>query len=248
MLKKQIKVPLKKSRAAKSVDGEVAEQKIRPKRICKRERLEALLVEVFHEHWQAVTMKINAGDDVARTRADCIFASNKRQRERFAKKYYPPARALMLASAPADEVVRLTSAWFEAFCDYADEWLTKPSEIRNELCQLVAAEYVAVSSPNENSSSIGDATTVHPLPNEAVPYGDVYEITASGLASGANLRICKSVAEPFSEAERREALAGIEREFHQNARADGEDENVWEIDFSEPIEPGVIDADVVMIG
>jgi hypothetical protein len=43
-------------------------------------------------------------------------------------------------------------------------------------------------------------------------------------------------------------MAGIEREFHQNARADGEDENVWEIDFSEPIEPCVIDADVVMIG
>jgi len=246
--KKQIKASSQKSRASKSVDDEVAEQKIRPKRISKRERLEALLVEVFHAHWQAVTVKINAGDDVAKTRTDCIFASNKRAGARLARQYYAPARALKLASVPVDEVVRLTSAWFDAFCDYADEWLTKPSEIRNELCQLVAAEYVATSLPEGNSGSQGDVATVHPLPNEAVPYGDVYEISASGLSSGANLRICKSVAEPFSEAERREAMVGIEREFHENARADGEDENVWEIDFSEPIEPCVIDADVVMIG
>ena len=150
-----------------------------------------------------------------------------------------------LASAPGDEVVRLTSIWFEPFFDYVDEWLTKPTEIRKELCQLVAAEYVAVTLSNNKSSPLGDLSLVHPLPNETVPYGDVYEITASGLSVGANLRICKSVAEPFSEAERREAMIGIEREFHENARADGEDENVWEINFSEPTDPCVIEAEVV---
>src|ERR1035441_7143670 len=208
--KKQVKAPSQKSRDSKPVNSEVAEKKIRPKRTTKRGRLEAVLVEVFHSHWQAVTEKINAGDDVADGRAGFVFASNKRQRERFARKYYEPARVFKLASTPADEVVRLASPWLEAFCEYADEWLMKPSEIRNELSQLVAAEYVAVSYPYNNSNPMGEAPTVHPLPNETVPYGDVYEITASGYSSGGNLRVFKSIAEPFSEAERREAMVGIE--------------------------------------
>jgi hypothetical protein len=186
---------------------------------------------------------------LADIRADFCFASNKRQRERFARKYYMPARALTLANAPACEVVRLSSTWMDAFCDYAAEWLTKPSEIRTELGRLVAAEYVAVTLPNEDFSLLlgGGTATVHPLPNSAVPYGDVYEITASGSSFGANLRICKSVSEPFSETERREAIVGIGREFHKNAKDDGENENMWEINFHEPIEPCVIDADVVII-
>ena len=246
--KKQIHVSTQRSRTTKPVKIIVADHKIRAKRTTKRGRLEAVLVEVFHAHWQAVTSKINAGDDVAKTRADCIFASTKRAGARFARQYYAPARALKLASAPADEIVRLASTWLDAFSDHADEWMTKPIEIRGELRQLVAAEYVAVSSSNDNSSPLGNTASVSPLPNETVPYGDVYEITASGCSTGANLRICKSVAEPFSKAERREAMVGIEREFHENARAGGEDENVWEIDFSEPTDPCVIDMDVVMIG
>jgi hypothetical protein len=124
----------------------------------------------------------------------------------------------------------------------------KPSEIRNELSQLVAAEYVAVSYPYNNSNPMGEAPTVHPLPNETVPYGDVYEITASGYSSGGNLRVFKSIAEPFSEAERREAMVGIEREFYECARADGESDNEWQVDFIEPTDPCVIEADILMNG
>ena len=92
---------------------------------------------------------------------------------------------------------------------------------------------------------------VCPLPNEKV-YGDVYEITASGYSSGANLKICKSIAEPFSEAERREAMVGIERDFFQSARAEGEGRNEWRIDWMDdiqaPINPCVIDARVASRG
>jgi hypothetical protein len=79
-----------------------------------------------------------------------------------------------------------------------------------------------------------------------VVYGDVYEITASGFSSGAKLRVCKSVAEPFLKSERREAVAGIEQEFYDNARSDGDTdaENQWFVDFVQATDPRAIDVNI----
>ena len=248
---KQINDPSQKSDSTVLVSEGIPELKIRPKRMTKRQRLEGVLVEVFHAHWQAVSEKIEAGEKIAPTRSSLIFACNNRQRERYARQYYAPARAAKFASIPADEVLRLTSIWLDAYYEYIDGWPVTPREIRDELCQLVAVEYVGISLSKNTSSPLGDLPMVCPLPNEKV-CGDVYEITASGLSIGANLRICKSVAEPFTEAERREAMVGIERDFFVSVRNDEEDEDEWRIDFLDdilkPIDPCFIEMNVVSQG
>lgn len=80
----------------------------------------------------------------------------------------------------------------------------------------------------------------------SVGYGDVYEITASGLSVGAGLRVCKSVAEPFLKSERREAEVGIEQDFNENARSDGypDAEHQWQVAFLEVTDRRAIDVDI----
>jgi hypothetical protein len=55
-----------------------------------------------------------------------------------------------------------------------------------------------------------------------VLYGDVYEVTAGWFSCGGYLKVCKSVAEPFSRFERTEPMKAIELEFLANAAEAGE--------------------------
>jgi len=206
-------------------------------------KLRGLMAELFRAHWQAVQADFSNGIDVAKNRACFFYAGNTRQALRMARRYYTLARATRFADASIDEVLGLSDAWFGAFQNYVDDDGLEGRQLRDELRQLVAAEYVAVSRmlPNACGSS---GHFVAPLPNETVEYGDVYEITTSGYSRGAYLAVCKSVAEPFLKAERSQVMAGIESEFFENAAADGEPEEEWQINFRETKDPRIIEADI----
>ena len=196
------------------------------------ERIERLVVELFRAHWRAVVADLSKGVDMAKNYEDCFFASSQRKRLRMARRYYAPARAVKL--------LKLRSTRFCTFQTHGlPRFATTPnatiggSTLRKELRQLVAAEYVAVSSDLPDSFGLirQEGTTVYALPTEGVLYDDVYEITASGVSSGARLWICKSVAEPFDRSERCETMVGIENDFFANAVSDGEPKGAWEINF-----------------
>jgi hypothetical protein len=221
----------------------------------KTRRLGKLLAELFRTHWRAVEVKLSTGIDVAKNRAPFFFASDSRQRLRTARRYYTPARAKKFASLSTSEILRLSDGWFGAFQTYLHYGWAERRQTRVELRNLVGAEYVAVSwvSPytldlswkEKTADSLFDSPGVHPLPDESVYYGDVYEITAGGVSRGAHLRICKSVAEPFSEGERFQARAGIEREFFENSYADGEPIGTWKVNFRSPENLRLIEVDIV---
>jgi hypothetical protein len=212
--------------------------------------MERLVAELFRAHWRAVAADLSKGVDIAKNYEDCFFASSRRERLRMAGRYYAPARAAKLSKASIDEVLHLSDAWLAAFRDYADHNCLEGRQLRKELRQLVAAEYVAVSwlSPDPFGRPRQEVTTVSALPDVSVLYGDVYEITASGFSRGAYLRVCKSVAEPFGESERLETMAGIENDFFANAASDGEPEGKWHINFLHSEDPRVIEADVKLGG
>jgi hypothetical protein len=209
-------------------------------------RLERLVAELFRVRWRAVAANLSKGVDVAKARACWFFASGQRGRLRMARRYYAPSRAAKLANASVHEILHLSDAWLSAFRDYAAREGLEGKTLREEVRQLVAAEYVAVSSdlPDPYGCIREESTTVNALPTEGVLYDDVYEITASGVSSGARLRICKSVAQPFGESERSETIVGIENDFFANAASDGEPEGAWQINFLDSEDPRVIEADI----
>ena len=196
----------------------------------------------FSAHWRAVQADFSNGIDVAKNRACFFYAGNTRQALAWPGGSIPlPCN--QVADASIDEVLGLSDAWFGAFQNYINDNGLEGRQLRDELRQLVAAEYVAVSRmlPNACGSS---GHFVAPLPNETVEYGNIYEITTSGYSRGAYLAVCKSVAEPFLKAERSHVMAGIESEFFENAAADGEPEEEWQINFRETKDPRIIEADI----
>ncbi len=211
-----------------------------------RTRLQRLVTKLFRDHWRAVNADLTNGINVASNRAHFFYASSRRVRLRLARRYYAPGRVSKRANALDDEILNLLDAWLGAFRNHVDYDLVEGRELRKELRQLVAAEYVAVAwnSPDPFDRPLQEVTAVSPLPDEPVAYGDVYEITASGYSCGAFLRICKSVAEPFRESERFETMAGIKREFFDNARADGEPKGAWKLNFLESEDPRLIEVNV----
>ena len=204
------------------------------------------MAELFRARWRAVAADLSKGVDVAKDRACWFFASGQRKRLRMARCYYAPPRAVKLANASADEILHLSDAWLSAFRDYVECDGLEGKALREDLRQLVAAEYVAVSSdlPDSYGFIRQESTTVNALPTEGVLYDDVYEITASGVSSGARLWICKSVAEPFDRSERCETMVGIENDFFANAVSDGEPKGAWEINFRDSGDPRLIEADI----
>jgi hypothetical protein len=61
-------------------------------------------------------------------------------------------------------------------------------------------------------------------------YGDVYEAIVYSY-QGECLSVCKSIVEPFLEAERVDAMNEIERRFLQNASEEGDDPRTWRVYF-----------------
>lgn len=202
------------------------------------------MAELFRERWNAVSTDLANGVDVAKRQADGFFARNKLERLRLAQVYYSPTRAAALATASNSDILRYSSTWFTPFRNHVKHWDVSGEELKDEIRQLISAEYVAVSwlEPDPFGRSRRELTTVSPLPDRRVSYGDVYEITASGFSCGAYLRVSKSVAEPFSQLERIETMKAIELEFFANAAEDGEDEGSWQITFKKSRDPRVIEA------
>ena len=211
-------------------------------------QIERLVAERFLDNWRSVAADLSAGIDIAKEYAGCFWASGQRERLRMARRYYAPARAAKLAEASVDEILHLSDAWLPAFRRYADqEELESVDALREELRYLVRAEYVAVTwklpDANGRISQESIPWMVHALPGGAL-YDDVYELTASGVSCGKRLRICKSVAEPFGESERLETMVGIENDFFSNAASDGEPKGKWQINFRDPGDSRLIEADV----
>ena len=75
-----------------------------------------------------------------------------------------------------------------------------------------------------------DSPHVYPLPDLTTKYGDVYEEIVYSYA-GERLRVCKSIVEPFLEAERVDAMDEIEEGFHQDASEEGDDPRTWRVNF-----------------
>jgi len=208
----------------------------------KMKSFETVLVEVFRAHWRAINKRIAGGVDIAQKYSDAFFYANPREGLRIARRYYAPARVSRLANASAEEILRLSDAWISPGREFIEDCS------RKELRQLVAAEYVALVWDYDSSLDFppDGSARVFPLPDVSVVYGDVYEITAGGISIGAKLRVCKSVAEPFLRSERREAIAGIEREFYANARSDDypDAENQWFVDFVQLTDSRAIDVNI----
>jgi hypothetical protein len=125
------------------------------------------------------------------------------------------------------------------------------SEIGDHLDVLVESEYVAMTwGLFENSTGFAvhtqeldaafpelaeeffssDSPDVYPLPDLSTVYGDVFEGIVYSY-SGERLRVCKSIAEPFLEAERLDAMDEIEQRFLQNASEEGDDPRSWRVKF-----------------
>jgi hypothetical protein len=80
-----------------------------------------------------------------------------------------------------------------------------------------------------------------------VLYGDIYEITAGGMSSGAYIRVCKSVAEPFKETERAQTMIGLRREFYANLLSDSKSKEEWQFNFRDFDDPRIIEADIIEV-
>jgi hypothetical protein len=216
------------------------------------EKNEKLLAESFRARWNAVEADFASGLDVARERAHCFSAGDSRARLRMARRYYSPARATKFAHASNSEIVDLCWAWFIPFQISAYRSVIGgpdlPSficvSVREQLEQLVAAEYVAMRwgmfdacRPDyeldweaiENVDHYACAD-LYPLPDLTTGLGDVYE-TIVLSETGQYLRVCKSVATAFSEAERTQAMGVIAQQFFLDAVEEGEDLRTWRVDF-----------------
>jgi hypothetical protein len=73
-----------------------------------------------------------------------------------------------------------------------------------------------------------DSPHVYPFPDLTTRFGDVYEAIVYSFF-GERLRVCKSVSQPFLEAERIGAIDEIERGFLHNASEEGDDPRTWKV-------------------
>jgi len=220
-------------------------------------KIEKLLAERFRAHWKAVETDLGNGVDVAKQRAWFFLASDSRTSQRMARRYYTPARATKFANSSIEEVVTLCWAWFIPFQMYAHRSGSSLRELGDQLGQLVAAEYVAMTwglfdalpeyDWDPSSPEFVEASSHYDCPDLYYlhPEGEVYESIVM-QESGHYLRICKSVAEPFLKAERDLAMAEIEFQFFANAEGEGDDPRCWRVDFRYPEHSrALIEADIV---
>jgi len=217
----------------------------------KAKKCEELLAHLFRARWKAVEADFANGVDVARARAHCFLSGESRARLRTARRYYTPARATRFANSSIDEIVELCWAWFNPFQVFAYDSGNDLTEIGDQMEELVRSEYVAMTwGLFENLPCYTESTAhfdtafpedveefyrchsphVYPLPDLTTKYGDVYEAIVYSYR-GERLRVCKSIAEPFLEAERVDAMDEIEQGFLQNASEEGDDPRTWRVNF-----------------
>jgi hypothetical protein len=213
-------------------------------------KIEELLAQRFRARWEAVEADFAKGIDVAKAREHCFLASDSRTRLRIARRYYCLARATKFANSSTSEIVELCWAWFNPFQVFAYKSGNDLLEIGDQLEVLVGSEYVAMTwglfenwpGYAESTASFDSAPQsieefyschsphVYPLPDLTTVYGDVYEAIVYSYR-GERLRVCKSIAEPFLEAERVGAMDEIEQSFLHNASEEGDDPRTWRVHF-----------------
>ena len=209
----------------------------------KAKEIEELLAERFRARWKAVEADFANGIDVAKARARFFLASGNLEL-RTARRYYNPARATKFANSSTAEIVELCWGWWFPFQVFAYNSGDELVEIGDQLEELVGSEYVAMTwglfdtrpGYEESTEEVEDfyycdsPHGVYPLPNLTTEYGDVYEAIVYSYM-GERLRVCKSIADPFLEAERIDAMDEIERSFLRNACEEGDDPRTWRVNF-----------------
>ena len=220
----------------------------------KAEKVEHLLADHFRARWGSVAEEFGKGTDVAKARAASFLAGDSRTRLRLARHYYNPARAKKFASASTAEIAELCWAWFNPFQLFVHTSGNTLAEISRHLKELVRSEYVALTWPLFATVPDGDiglrdsgtpedfyylsAPRVYPLSDLTTKYGDVYEAIVYSY-SGERLRVCKSVAEPFSKIELDKAMDEIEQAFLEDAAEEGDDRRTWRVYFRRFRAPGL---------
>ncbi len=220
----------------------------------KARKVETLLVDIFRAHWAAIYEIYSGGGDAAKARADDCLASDRRACLRIARRYYSPERAARFAIASKSEIIGLCWPWFDPFQVFVYGNDTDMDEIANQVKELVASPYVAMTwdlvvdnaiyclgcSPDPSSAmefaeslEYCDPPYVYPLPHLTTVCGDVYEAIVYSYC-GQRLRVCKSVADPFLPNERVHAMDRIESDFLQNAIEEGDDPRTWLVRFRRP--------------
>ena len=230
----------KKWRSAKRPSGKSSTW---PAVAAKAKEIEELLAERFRARWKAVEADFANGIDVAKARARFFLASGNLEL-RTARRYYNPARATKFANSSTAEIVELCWGWWFPFQVFAYNSGDELVEIGDQLEELVSSEYVAMTwglfdtrpGYEESTEEVEDfyycdsPHGVYPLPNLTTRYGDVYEAIVYSYM-GERLRVCKSIADPFLEAERIDAMDEIERSFLRNACEEGDDPRTWRVNF-----------------
>jgi len=198
-------------------------------------QLVAFASEQFLLHWRSVLTRLEAGEDVAAARQEAFLAGGKAARLPVARKFYDRSHARKLAAMDAASVGRMLAPWLDRAVEYAvheDDLPDPENPLQHFIAMLVRAEYVAIfESGHVPKGYVG--FTVNPFPDEGVLHGDLYELSAAGASAGGVLKVYKSTAEPFTDAERKAAEAGIHKNFYANADSDGVDEDEWTLELED---------------
>jgi hypothetical protein len=145
-----------------------------------------------------------------------------------AREFYSATHLTALVELTRDEVLDRLSVWLEAAIDSAFEDCSAgdnpTQEERREqeqfIGRLARSQYVV----KVESAGRTGGTLVDGHPDEEVAYSDLYEMSASGFSVGGTIFLCKTTGEPFSRRDSRTTFLGMQKEFRENARDDGEDE------------------------
>ena len=182
------------------------------------------VVAAFAAHWRRI---LRSRKDIAKTRADYIFAGSASARERLARSFYSHEHAEQMASLNTTEIRETLIPWLEYAIRY---WLNHFGDIGNPegdrfLSELPTAEYVSIIHQWHTGGMLIDR-----YPGDRYMYDDLYERLLSGFSIGGVLRIYKATGERFTPAEARSVRSGIKRDLLAGIASAGDDDQ-WAFDM-----------------
>ncbi len=212
-----------------------------------RKQLERHAAAATCSHWKSLLRRLESGEDLAASMATRCLGKDKETQQRIAAAYYGPKRIREFAGKSVAAHLSKISPWLghaiDGFFDtlYEDEAPSKKelAEWEHGIAELAQATYVAVVLDH-----LAQQTCVSPWPDESVPYGDLYEITASGYSTGSELCLYKASGHPFEDWERKATYLGMRENFYDNAAGDGVDVEWWRFEQQDDHDEFAIVVDV----
>lgn len=202
-------------------------------------KIEARVVKLFRRRWSSLSRK--GRSTIVAEREPFFLSRDNLVRLQMARRYYAPERMTRFSRQPAASILRLCAPWLDVFCRLG--WDPSLGNCGFEIEKLVGAEYVALVRPLDCPA--GSLGYVYAVPDLTVTDGgaylDIYRMTAAGFSAGARVRLCKSVATPFGEVERKQVMGGIVWGFLGSAEGDGDDPDTWTFAFRRPVDARVIE-------